>query len=328
VANASVEFDVATLRPTFRLIHGIPGSSSGIEIARRLGLDEELIGLARELVPQEEREVAQFSFLLRQQMEQAGRLKEKLLGERRELERERLELKSRYQKQMEELKRETEKIWQRSRQQFETETQKLLAEIKDKFVAVRARREIEKKGARLREQALAELSQPATRTNPTSLASPSTEVAALSVGSRVRVKRFGQEGTIVASLKEGEWEVAVGNLKLVARSEELESTGRKEDLQEIRPARITVQMSSPELQSNDLNLIGCTAEEAISKTDRFLDQAYLASIPTVRLIHGAGMGILKRALAEWLATQPLVEKFHAASPEQGGNAITVVSLKT
>jgi DNA mismatch repair protein MutS2 len=88
-----------------------------------------------------------------------------------------------------------------------------------------------------------------------------------------------------------------------------------------------VQLNSPELQSNEINVVGCTVDEAIHRVDKFLDSAFLASVSQVRLIHGTGMGVLRKALSEWLSQQPYVEKFFAADANQGGNGVTIVSLK-
>ncbi len=328
VMNASVEFDLKTLQPTYRLIHGISGSSSGIEIARRLGLDEDLVAHARGLIPQEEKEIARFSSLLRSQLDQNRREAERLRHENHALEKQREELTVRYHKQEEALRQQFEQNWQRAVEKFGAESRQVLSEIRDKYVAVRARRELERKSARLREQAHEDISaggiSRAARAENNPPASNDVEIV---IGSRVKVRRFGQEGVVTAVLRPGEWEVAIGNMKCALKSAEMELVSAGRTLPPPKPARITVQMHSPELVSNELNLVGCTVDEAVTQTDRFLDKAYLASIPTVRLIHGAGMGVLKRALAEWLAQQPLVEKFHAAPPEQGGNAITVVSLK-
>jgi DNA mismatch repair protein MutS2 len=327
VANASVEFDLKTLQPTYRLIQGIPGSSSGLEIARRLGLDEELVARARQLIPQEEREIARFSNLLRNQLEQNQKEAEFLRNEKRAMENKHEELKTRYHKQAEALREQMEQNWQRAAAQLEADSRQMLAEIKDKYAAVRARRDIEQKTAKLRAHARETLAAGAVPPAPEVRREETAPQPEMQVGIRVRVRRFGQEGRITAQLHADEWEVVIGNMKCTLRSSELEPLEKVDNLPPPKPARITVQMNSPELQSNELKLIGCTVDEALTLTDRFLDKAYLASIPTVRLIHGAGMGVLKRALAEWLAGQPLVEKFHAASPEQGGNAITIVSLK-
>jgi DNA mismatch repair protein MutS2 len=206
-----------------------------------------------------------------------------------------------------------------------------LAEVKDKFLAVKARREIERKTARLREQAQSELELLA---EPTGTALPTVRVDCgrqLKPGVKVQVKRFGQAGTVIAAHKEDQWEVAVGNMKCVLSAAELELIGSTEPAlspERQAPSHITVRLSTPELAGNELNLVGCTVDEAIRRTDKFLDQAFLASIATVRLIHGYGMGVLRKAISEWLSSQPYVEAFHPASPGEGGNAVTVVSLKS
>jgi DNA mismatch repair protein MutS2 len=86
-------------------------------------------------------------------------------------------------------------------------------------------------------------------------------------------------------------------------------------------------MHSPEPQTNEINLVGCTVDEAISRADKFLDMAYMASIAQVRLIHGSGMGVLRKAIAEWLSDQQHVGAFQPADPQEGGSGVTVVSLK-
>ena len=154
--------------------------------------------------------------------------------------------------------------------------------------------------------------------------------APILVGSKVQVKRFGQEGTVIAAHGEGQWEVVVGNFKCVVDAKELSPTGASVPVQDRlaqSAARVTVQINSPELESNEINLVGCTVDEAIHRVDKFLDSAFLAAVSQVRLIHGTGMGVLRRALSEWLSDQPYVDKFHAAESGQGGNGVTVVSLK-
>jgi DNA mismatch repair protein MutS2 len=144
------------------------------------------------------------------------------------------------------------------------------------------------------------------------------------------VKRFGQEGTVIAAHGNGQWEVVVGNFKCVVDARELVPTGVPEPAEACPAhpaARVTVQLNSPELQSNEINLVGCTVDEAIHRVDKFLDSAFLAAVSQVRLIHGTGMGVLRKALSEWLANQPYVDKFHPAESSQGGNGVTVVSLK-
>jgi DNA mismatch repair protein MutS2 len=330
VANASVEFDNATLRPTFRLIHGVPGNSSGIDIAGRLGLDEGLVSHARELVSQEHQRVEQFSRHLREQMDENTKLRAQLEEELRSLRTRTEELESKSARAETQRQRELELARQQAFEGFERESRKLLNEVQDKYLSVRARRELEKKGAQLREVVNRELAAVANVQLSGSKSGSALQVVPILVGSRVQVKRFGQEGTVIAAHGEGQWEVVVGNFKCVVDAKELSPTGGAAGVQD-RPghsgARVTVQMNSPELQSNEINLVGCTVDEAIHRVDKFLDSAFLAAVSQVRLIHGTGMGVLRRALSEWLSNQPYVDKFHPAETGQGGNGVTVVSLK-
>jgi DNA mismatch repair protein MutS2 len=331
VSNASMEFDESTLRPTFRLLHGIPGNSSGIEVARRLGLEENLLDHARSLISEEERAITLYSRQLRERIEAAQQTQEQLNQELRELESRRTALELKYQRLVEQKRQQVEQYWQQAFRDFEQETRRLLADVRDKFVAVKARREVDRNTARLREQARSQVAELTVCEASSRPAAPLESSSSLTPGVRVNVKRFGQAGTVIAAHKDDQWEVAVGNMKCVLKSAELEVVGRGEAPSKGgRPAasHITVQLSSPELAGNEINLVGCTVEEAIRQVDKFLDQAYLASVSQVRLVHGYGMGILKKAISEWLSSQPYVEEFHLASPGEGGNAVTIVTLKS
>ena len=331
VVNASVEFDEASLQPTFRLIHGVPGNSSGIDIARRLGLDDVLVSHARQLVSAEHQQVSQFSRHLREQLDQNRKLRGQLQEELRRAKNRTAELESNSARAEVQRQREVELARQQAFEAFEQESRKLLSEVRDKYLSVRARRELERKGAQLREAVHRELT-PVMAVSPESSKHSSTARLGepILVGSKVHVKRFGQEGTVIASHGEGQWEVVVGNFKCVVDARELSSTGGSVPVQERTSqsgTRVTVQMNSPELQSNEINLVGCTVDEAIHRVDKFLDSAFLAAVSQVRLIHGTGMGVLRKALSEWLSNQPYVDKFHPADSGQGGNGVTVVSLK-
>ncbi|HVN82833.1 MAG TPA: endonuclease MutS2 [Terriglobia bacterium] len=331
VSNGSMEFDQATLQPTFRLLHGFPGNSSGIEVARRLGLEEALLDYARSQISEDEISIARFSRQLHEQIDSVRQTQEQLSVELRQLKERRAALELEHRQLIEDERQRVGQHWQRAFQTFEQETRQLLAEVKDKFLAVKARREIERKTARLREHAQSELDRP---TEPGGTALPTVRVDCgrqLKPGVKVQVKRFGQPGMVIAAHKEDQWEVAVGNMKCVLSAAELELTGSVEpdsSLERSAPSHITVRLNTPELAGNELNLVGCTVEDAIRRTDKFLDQAFLASITSVRLIHGYGMGILKKAISEWLSSQPYVEEFHPAPPGEGGKAVTVVSLKS
>ncbi len=333
VLNASVEFDEATLRPTYRLIHGIPGNSSGIEIARRLGLEEELLRHAQELVSREERDIADYSRQLKSEITNVSRLRRQIDDERRDLEGRRALLEQKYAALEQTKEREIEQVSQRAWEIFQKEARNVIGEIQDKYVAVRARRETEAKLSQVRHHVQKELSSPPERFEPSPATRPDrASHIELQAGSRVLLKNLGQEGVLIAALKDRRWEVSVGNLKCVVDSTELEPLEKVSHSETKRPessssGRISVQVNNPEPPTNEINLLGCTVDEAISRADKFLDSAYLASISQVRLIHGSGMGILRKAIAEWLSDQPHVGKFQMAAPNEGGNGVTVVSLK-
>ena len=328
VVNASVEFEQADLRPTYRLIQGIPGNSSGIDMASQLGLPETLIARARGLVSEPEREIAGYARALGQQLTDATRLRNRLELEQAGLKDQRAALEKKQRELEESRSREIARCRKQARQRFEKEAAQLLARIRDRFEEARLRSEVRRRSRDL-EEVQVNGSRPAESSGP---GLPEREKApgeGIRSGVRVRVARLGSIGTITGPRGEGSWEVDVGALKCVLKGEELEPVGL--DSGPPPPVRggsrgVSVRLQSGELPSNEINLVGCTADEAIRRADKFLDSALLASLSPVRLIHGSGMGVLRRAISEWLSDQSHVSEFHPAASHEGGNGVTVVSL--
>jgi len=328
VVNASVEFEQADLRPTYRLIQGIPGNSSGIDMASQLGLPETLIARARGLVSEPEREIAGYARALGQQLTEATRLRNRLELEQAGLKDQRAALEKKQRELEESRSREIARCRKQARQRFEKEAAQLLARIRDRFEEARLRSEVRRRSRDL-EEVQVNGSRPAESSGP---GLPEREKApgeGIRSGVRVRVARLGSIGTITGPRGEGSWEVDVGALKCVLKGEELEPVGL--DSGPPPPVRggsrgVSVRLQSGELPSNEINLVGCTADEAIRRADKFLDSALLASMSPVRLIHGSGMGVLRRAISEWLSDQSHVSEFHPAASHEGGNGVTVVSL--
>ncbi len=328
VVNASVEFEPADLRPTYRLIQGIPGNSSGIDMASQLGLPEPLVARARGLVSEPEREIAGYARALGRQLSEAARLRKQLGLELAGLKDRRAELEKKRRDLEESRSREIARCRKQARRRFEQEASQLLAGLRDRFEEARLRSEV-RRGARELEEAPVNGSRAA---DSAGAGLPEREKApgeGFGAGVRVRVARLGSIGTITGPRGEGSWEVEVGALKCVLKGGELEPAGL--DSGPPPPARggsrgVSVQFQSEELTSNEINLVGCTADEAIRRADKFLDSALLASLSPVRLIHGSGMGVLRRAISEWLSDQSHVSEFHPAASDEGGNGVTVVSL--
>jgi DNA mismatch repair protein MutS2 len=165
-------------------------------------------------------------------------------------------------------------------------------------------------------------------------AAPSREIR---TGDRVRLRAFGSVG-IVDNISGNEAEVRVkalrfreklANLELVEEAPPAPLTGRGARLQQQHAARSTevTLRAGADAPRAEINLLGRTVDEAVDETDKFLDQAFLNSLPEVRIIHGHGTGALRRAIADFLRNHPHVARFHQAPPEQGGAGATIVELK-
>ncbi|HET9942000.1 MAG TPA: Smr/MutS family protein, partial [Terriglobia bacterium] len=151
----------------------------------------------------------------------------------------------------------------------------------------------------------------------------STEKVAVEIGARVHVESLGVTGSVVA-LHGGEAEVLVGNIRLRRPVTDLEVT-EKPSLR--LPAGVHLSVSSSEPASNEINLLGCTVDDATSRTDKFLDEAFLAQLPEVRIVHGTGTGALRNAVAQLLKNHPHVVRFEFAPQNLGGRGVTVATLR-
>jgi DNA mismatch repair protein MutS2 len=362
VINASVEFDEKSLQPTYRLLVGIAGSSSGLEIARRFGFPEELVRMASEHVDVSARDAAQYLRRIKREAEDAEAL-------RRALEEERAAVAEKYAAlDVEASRRESERESAFEREllaavaEFERRSRELVSKIEDRAERARAEREAQRQAAELKRQAKSTArattasagTKEASRTRPprvvrdgrimdfdshsdaeaeTPRAAPAR---AIKVGDRVRLLSFGSVG-IVDKLSGDDAEVRVkslrfrekvANLELVEAAEPQPETGRGARLRVSRGTE--VRLSTPDDGvggRTELNVIGRTTDEAVDETDKFLDEAFLNSLSRVRIVHGHGTGALRKAIAKLLNDHPHVERFMQAPPDQGGAGATLVELR-
>ena len=370
VLNASVEFDEKTLQPTYRLIVGVAGSSSGLEIARRFGIPGCVTNVASELVKDSSRQASEYLRRIKREAEEAESL-------RIALEEERVAVAEKFaglDKQAERQERERQVLFQKSLdtiiRDFEKRSRELVATIQDRSERLKVDREAQRRVAELKREA-----QRATyaggKRESMSAASASTsgrgvrvmrdglvvkkekeveegtlveeeytpaEVRQLAVGDKVKLRSFGSIG-IVDSLKGDEAEVRVKSLRFREKLENLERVelletpqskqAKKEKFAGLRTSRGTeVQLKTVEGNGrSEINVIGQTTDEAVDAVDKFLDEASLASLSKVRIVHGHGTGALRRAIAELLTDHPHVARFVAAPQDQGGSGATVVELK-
>ncbi|MGB9803139.1 endonuclease MutS2 [Desulfofundulus sp.] len=326
VENASVEFDAVTLKPTYRLLIGKPGSSNAFEIALRLGLAPDLVELARSFMTAEQLEVAD----LMQQLERARQQAERELEEARRMREEASELKERYQALRNELlerrenilaraREEARQLVKRARQESEEAVRELRARLADEAARVReeAIREAREKLAGMQERLQPRVSRPGPE--------PGIVPASVSPGQTVFLPRFNQQGTVVALPAAGEVQVQVGVIKVNVPLAELRLPAENETSRgEVRVASL-VQDKTRSI-STRLDLRGLRAEEALHEVEKYLDDATLAGLSRVYLVHGKGTGALRAAIQQQLKTDRRVKSFRLGEHGEGGAGVTVVEL--
>jgi DNA mismatch repair protein MutS2 len=338
ILNAAVEFDQATLQPTYRLLVGVPGVSSGIEIAARLGLPARAIERARAELGPAAREARDLIAWLHRSRAELEEIKRQAAEELARLEEERRKLRTEWVERQKRRLAELEKKFGEAAGRLESQVRALLEEIRDREERTRLEKQAARRMAKIRGEAREEtdtavLEQLAAAQADLGAAAESpgrpVEPEELRPGVRVRVRGLPQP--VVVRRRDPEAvEVQAGPLRMRVPLEDVlvmvEETAASP---EARPsAGITVHaMPAEEPSADELNVIGCTVEEASRRVDKFLDSAALAGKPRVRIIHGYGTGALRRGLAEFLAAHPLVERISSEEPERGGTAVTIVELK-
>lgn len=342
VLNASVEFDERTLKPTYRLLTGLAGASSGIEIARRFGLPAEITDAALKRVALSTIEATDFLRRLKEQYDEQQETLLALAEERAVVAEKFARLESQYADRERAREREFRSALQSTVAEFTERAEKFVTTISDAAEARKARKELEKRSIELRSAASTAARQfhQQTVAGPAEASASTTATAASSpvgpegfeVGDRVQVLAFGQEG-IVDSVSELEVGVRVGALRFREQANNLRLLERAHASNQAArgvgalPKGVSVTLSERAGGSSELKLLGKTVGEATDATDKFLDEAFLNNYDRVRIVHGVGMGALKRAVAGLLADHPHVAKFYPAPPNEGGNGATVVELK-
>ncbi|HKQ90459.1 MAG TPA: endonuclease MutS2 [Blastocatellia bacterium] len=342
VINASVEFDERTLKPTYRLLAGLAGSSSGIEIARRFGLPEAITGRAAERVKTASAEATEYLRRLKDQFGAQQQLVAALEEERAAVADKYAKLELHFIQKEKEREKEFRAELQKVVDEFAKKAEKFASTIEDAASARKVRKEIERRTVELKAVASSESRKMRQRTDAitgadsSEVAPPeaeeSPEEVDLRPGDRVRVLSLDQEG-VVESVGETEIIVQIGALRFREQRVNLRLTGRKPEpkrkAQTVAglPKGVSVTLQEQPAIGSELNVIGKTVNEATEAADKFLDAAYLDNYDSVRIVHGIGMGALKRAIADLLTDHPHVAKWRQASPDEGGAGATVVELK-
>jgi DNA mismatch repair protein MutS2 len=342
VINASVEFDEKTLQPTYRLLTGLAGASSGIEIARRFGILDEVIDVARANLDISAQEAENYLNKLQTETTQAVDLRVALEEEREAVALKFASLEIEASKKEKQRQKDFETQLAETIDGFERQSKAFIDSIEDKALQTKLEKERLSRKAELNRAVVAKINE--SKSEPVASAfsgesvpsavadglTPSQKHLTISEGSSVMTS-FGQIGKVekvdgdTADILVGSMRLRekLSNLKPVADSKPEES--RAEKLQnQAKESTINLDTADADVE---LNLIGQTTAEAEYELDRFLDESYIAQLPKIRIIHGFGTGALKNYVHHFLKGHPHVEKFGFAEQNQGGNGATVVELK-
>jgi DNA mismatch repair protein MutS2 len=329
VRNGSMGFDDETLQPTYVLRLGAPGKSAGLDIASRLGLDPSLIQAARSRMTHTERDVSRFLAELHSRLDEVEQQRGQVTIRENAVEKREQSLEQAWEKKYAAKIREIEQRAGELTRQFEQRAGAAMEELSQRS---RNRAHVQvAKTAREYTEAVESVATKSSSGDQAPLGSPTSHPSPkmkLEEGARVRLKGIRQPATVRRLLEGGRVEVDAGFMKMQVPVS---------DVEEILPASsagAAVNLPNvsfrqgPSLDSyREINIIGQRAEAAMEQVDKLLDNAALAQVERVRIIHGHGMGILKRAVADLLKENPHVEKFYVAGPEEGGTAATIVELK-
>ncbi|HVF47719.1 MAG TPA: Smr/MutS family protein [Pyrinomonadaceae bacterium] len=340
VVNASVEFDEKTLRPTYRLLLGLAGASSGIEIARRFGIDQAVIDAARENLDISAQDAEAYLRRLQTETTQAEDLRRALEEEREAVAMKFAGLEVEAVKKEKARQKEFESELAATLDEFDRQSKAFLQTIEDKTLKNKLEKERLARKAELNRAVLQKVSTTETQRRgglkhgsthyEEGVAATAADGAVLSVGSKV-ITSFGNIGTIEKMDKDVA-EILVGGMRLrekIANLQLAEPGVSSPHVSKGHPSRqptLQKPLDAPDAPA-ELNLIGKTTADAEYELDRFLDEAYMSSLPRVRIIHGHGTGALKNYVHHFLKNSDLVERFEFAPPNQGGNGATIAELK-
>lgn len=342
VVNASVEFDEKTLQPTYRLLLGLAGASSGIQIAGRFGILPEVIEHARENLDVSAQDAEQYLRKLQDETIQAEDLRKALEEEREAVAMKYAGLEIEAGKKEKSRQKEFESELAQTIEAFDRQSKAFIKSIEDKALKNKLDKERESRKAELNRAVMSKMSgsKPglgsfASQAETRAVGSVSATADEIKIGSRV-ITSFGNVGTVEKVDKEVA-EVLVGGMRLREKIVNLQIAEA-----ETRPVGSVRSRSETHAAGNvltpginidgrdanaELNLIGKTTADAEYEIDRFLDEAYMASLPRVRIIHGFGTGALKNYVHHYLKNHELIERFAFAPPDQGGNGATIADIK-
>jgi DNA mismatch repair protein MutS2 len=339
VLNASVGFNETTLQPTYELKVGVPGASAGINIARRLGLNPSIIESARAQLGTQARDVGQFLDKLHADLREAETDRLRLKTREQELEREKARLSAEGHKEQQAKIHEMEKKLESLLRHFEYHAREAVNAVQDRAAAQKLSKDAERRIAKLRREFSEQFdSTVVAHTTGSDRGDPHAQpqvVKHVSEGDMVKLKSTGRSAQVVRKVDDNHFEVQMGPMKMkIARDDiaqlltsvQAQPAGNPVMAARARGISVSLENESANVPS-EINVIGQTVDDASREVEKFVDRAFLAGLPRVRVVHGSGMGILRKALRQLLQQHPHVASVAEPPQKEGGGGATVVELR-
>jgi DNA mismatch repair protein MutS2 len=328
VVNGSMGFDEETFEPTYHLRLGLPGKSAGLEIATRLGMPEDIMRRARHSMSDRERDVTRFLAELHHRIEETQKLEESLRAKLVELEKREKEIARDWEKRETAKLKELERRMDLALAKFEEQSQATIGKISQGADRRKAEQDAQRRVSKAKRELREDFHTTVLSTDDDSR-QDRIQPLKIEEGVRVRLKDVREPARVRRILGPDKFEVEAGFMKMQVSIDDV-----IEVLPDAGPAASKLPKGvsyrpAPELAPvhQEINVIGQRAEEARDAVDEFLDRAVMATASRVRIVHGHGMGVLKKMVADMLSRHPHVAKFYPAPQHEGGAGATIVELK-
>ena len=323
VQNASMEFDTASLRPTYRFMQGVPGRSNAFEIARRLGLSETIIQDAMKMT-NTDNDVNQIIEKLEEQTLESR----KRLDTIQEVEQENLKFNRALRKLYNELTRERETELNKAREEAKEIVDMALSESDRILQGLHAKSQLKPHEIIEAKAQLKKLAPETVDLSKNKVLKKAKKARAPKVGDEILVISYGQRGTLVKQLKDGRWEAQVGLIKMTLEEKEFNLIKAEKEATQPKKRQVNVvKRSNTSGPRARLDLRGKRYEEAMQELDGFIDQALLNNMAQVDIIHGIGTGVIREGVTKYLRRNKHVKSFEYAPQNAGGSGATIVTFK-
>lgn len=322
VQNASMEFDTASLRPTYRFMQGVPGRSNAFEIAKRLGLSDVIVGDASKQINQDN-DVNRII----EQLEEQTLESRKRLENIRQVEQENLKMNRALKKLYNELNREKETELNKAREQAAEIVDLALAESDDILKNLHSKSQLKPHEIIEAKAQLKKLAPKKVDLSKNKILQKAKKKRAPKVGDDIIVLSYGQRGTLTNQLKDGRWEAQVGLIKMTLEEKEFDLVQAQQEAPIKKKQVNVVKRAGGKGPQARLDLRGKRYEEAMEALDAFIDQALLNNMAQVDIIHGIGTGVIREGVTKYLQRNKQVKSFGYAPQNAGGSGATIVTFK-